>query len=632
MHQTKTKYPNGLEQFQTDLYLLSINPNIEDFLLDEIHKTVSAHDDHVIKANFYTGISAYLSPINLALKCESGSGKTYSTVQTIKFFPPEDVYMIGSQSPKVISHENGILLDKDGVPILEDPPQKPRRDEHNSDDTYKIALDDYYDELKTYREQLKDSYYQVELSNKIFTFLESVNIETFKMIKPTLSHDNDVIDHKYVDDRGKVHITRLVGFPACIFNSLDNEYMSEFATRTLTTAPTTTQPKIEAAKRISNQKASYPYLYKKESYNKRLIQEYIRQIKHAIKHHKLHMMIPFPTLHQKFRSLEVRDMRDFNHFLELVPAYTVFSLFQRPIITVDGENFVVSTTQDVLNAKTLFDQISLTTKTSTEAKILKFYYDCIHPHTNGVTINDATDFYNRKHKKMSSRTIQRWLNRLTEIEWVDAREGQQKDSRTVTYYPLQAVDRDENQTTLSSDIDTTSKDKTELSLDLKIFCQKDFDLWRKTLLTTSPPTQYKIIQMIGNPIILTKEEFCDKITGELTQCRQNEMGQSTASFGDSVAESGDKVKMSNRNVSMSIDCMSTVPEPSTAFDFDKVVSCTVIPAETRVFNQVCPACSHVGDQVWSLKFFDNTTTTCCNTCGSKVLEKQRQKEEREYEY
>lgn len=545
-----------------------------------------------------------------------------------------------SQYGKTQSVAVGVLLDKNGKPIPEEGPRKPRRDEYSDDETYKAAMNDYYDEQKEYRERLKDSYYQVELSGKIYVFLESVNVETFKMIKSTLSHDNEVIDHKYVDDHGRVHVTRLVGFPACIFNSLDNEYMSEFATRTLTTAPTTTQPKIEAAKRISNQKAAYPHLYKKESYNKQLIQEYIRQVKQAIKHHNLHMMIPYPSLHQKFRSLEVRDMRDFNHFLELVPAFTVFRLFQRPIITINGENYLLATIQDVLDAKALFDAVSLTTKTSTEAKILGFYYNCIRDKTNGVTVNEATDYYNRNHKKVSAKTIARWLDRLVEIEWIDAREGQQKDSRAITYYPLQGVGEDANQTkldTASMDMDKELLDKNGLSIDLASFCQKDFDLWWKTILTTSPPTRRIILQLIGEPIELTDEQLQEKIAGGTTQCRQIEMGQSTASFGDSAAESGDKPKMSNRNVSMSIDSVSTDLEqeqhqPAVVLDCDKVASCTVVSPLKRQNNTECPTCGNIRDLPWLLKFFDNSTVAVCNTCGSKVLEKQRQKEEREHEY
>ena len=93
---------------------LSINPDIENYLLNEIHRTVTYHDDHVVNVAFHSALSAYSKPLNLALKAESGSGKTYSTTQTVLFMPQEDVLYIASQSPKVISHEKGIRKAADG--------------------------------------------------------------------------------------------------------------------------------------------------------------------------------------------------------------------------------------------------------------------------------------------------------------------------------------------------------------------------------------------------------------------------------------------------------------------------------------------------------------------------------------
>jgi hypothetical protein len=592
------------------------------FLLDEVHKTVSAHDDHIIKADFYTGISAYLSPINLALKCESGSGKTYSTVQTVKFLPPEDVQMIGSQSPKVISHENGVLLDKNGVEI-KDPPTKPFKT--GEDESDKENMDSYYEEMKIYKERLKGSFYQVDLHNRIFTFLESVNIETFKMIKSTLSHDNEVIDHKYVDDHGKVHITRLVGFPACIFNSLDNEFMNEFATRTLTATPTTSQPKIEASKEISNKKAAYPFLFKKESRNKRLIQEYIRKVRDIIKKGNIKIIVPFPTIHQKFRSIEVRDMRDFNHFLELVPAFTVFHLYQRPILTINQENYLISTIQDVLDAKSLFDSISATTKTSTEQKVLNFYYECVRGKVNGSTVNILTDIYNKSHAKKSVRTIQRWLDRLTEIEWVDAREGIQKDSREITYYPLQAVLEDENQTQLVESNDMQSKDKNGISLDLADFCQNDFNLWLKTLLTTAFATQRIILQMDGTAIALTEEDLEKIVRCITTSCRQNETEQKLVVKTENNPISMDKPKMSLDVMSADLTKTQSQAGVFASADLDTVVSCAILDKQDRV-ETGCAICSKQGILTYNLTFFNKQNGSICLSCGSRILEHLQRQE------
>jgi hypothetical protein len=414
--------------------------------------------------------------------------------------------MIGSQSPKVLTHENGVLKDANGE-LIEDPPKKPRRDDYHNTDQYKEAMDEYYNEKKLYDTRLIGSYYEVVLTDKVFVFLESINIETFMMIKSTLSHDNEQIDHKYVDDSGKVHVTRLIGYPACIFNSLDNEFLSEFATRTLTAAPTTTQPKIKASMGISNKKASFPFLYKKESRNKRLIQIYLRQVRNIIKQYNLKPLTPFPSLHEEFRSLETRDMRDFNHFLELVPAFSLLKLFQRPILTINNENYLLATIQDILDAKALFDSVSLTTKTSTEKRTLELYYEAVRPIKCGATINTLTDIYNKgKHKKVSTDTIRRWLKRLTEIEWVDVREGLQDKPSVLTYFPLQAVNEDESQTQLTSNIQPQCNCNVEMQQGLALFCLKDYENWLKTVVAEYPPEHWNILSFNGSLEEATQDE------------------------------------------------------------------------------------------------------------------------------
>jgi|GEM_PF-5615373 len=625
-------------KFEADLIELSQNPDIEQYLMDEIHKTVSWHDDHIIKIVFYTALSAYLSPLNLALKCESGSGKTYSTVQTAQFFPPEDVQMIASQSPKVISHENGILTDNQGNPIPNEPPQKPNKNQYpNDDETYHTTLNKYYQETNEYNERLKNSHCRVYLKNKIYIFLESINAETFKMIKSTLSHDYEETKHKYVDDKGKVHTTQLIHYPACIFNSLDNDTTKEFATRTLTISPTITTPKIEHAKEISNQKAAYPHKYPKTSPNKRLIQQYIRQIKKAIQHYQLNPLIPFPTIHQKFRSSEVRDMRDFNHFLELVPAVTLFRLFQRPILTLEDENYLICTVQDVLDARDLFDSVSLTTKTGTEQRIINFYYRYVRKQTNGITLNDLTDNYNHSNKKVNSRTIRRWVERLVEIEWVDAKEGKQTDSRAITYYPLQGIYDDTNQKKLndSSDMVGSSSDRMELSLDLERFCQMDFDLWQKNILMTSPPQRCIQINLDGSCVELSEEQLQNIVRCVSHPCHQTEIRTDLAPKSESEAGSVDISEMSLDSDVMSLDSKPPEPLHSTLPDFDQIVTCTVLPdmkGNMRKFNAVCPRCQKLSDLIYHLQFFDQSEADVCFACGSQTLEYLQKQEEQNHTY
>jgi hypothetical protein len=587
-----------------ELNQLSKDPNIEVFLLKEVHKTVSHHDDHIIRLVFYAGISAYASPINIALKCESGSGKTYSTVQTLKFLPPEDIQMIGSQSPKVVSHDNGVLLDASGVEI-EDPPKKPRRGNYESKEAYEEAIEEFYKQDQTYHKRLENSHYEIVLSNKIFAFLESIPVETFMMLKSTLSHDNEQIDHKYVDDRGNVHVTRLIGFPTAIFNSTDNEYMSEFATRTLTAAPTTTQPKIKASMDISNKKSSYPFAYQQESRNKKLIRNYIRQIRDLIKQYNIKPLTPFPTLHDQFTSIETRDMRDFNHFLELVPAFSLFKLFQRPILTINGENYLLATIQDILDAKTLFDSVSLTTKTSTEKRVLEFYYNTLKPIQQGATLNTLTGIYNKngtkgKRKKVSTDTIRKWLKRLIEIEWVDVQEGLQEDKHTLTYFPLQAVTDNEAQTQLNMPIECCVPETQQA---LTTFCQNDFKNWLLQVIADYPPTQQKILQFNGEPQSITIEE-AEEIVCRLSQ-------QST-------------IKLNNQETGFNSENnqeASCIPEKqqskSKHADIEKIGM--LKPSEIE-HGATCPECSFPNQVLeYEATRKDGSKLKVCTRCGDEVI-------------
>jgi len=516
--------------FKEELEGLALNPQIEQLLLDEVHRTVSSHDDHIIKAIFYAGISAYISPLNVALKCESGSGKTYSTTQTIKFLPPENVLLIG----------NGIRKTPDGRNFDDIPePQKPRREYEPDPEVYRQLLKNYEEEKKAYNKLKEESIYEVDLHNKILVFLESVNLETFKMLKPTMSHDDEYINHKYVDDKGKVHTTRLYGFPTAIFNSLDNEYFSEFATRTLTLTPTTTPSKITASMQISNNKSSFPWEYQNITHNKHLIHEYIRQIRDTITKQKLRAVNPFPHIKELFSQNAVRDMRDFNKFLELLPSHAAFKLYQRPIITVENQKYIVATVQDVLDAKTLFDSVSETTKTGTEQRIINFYNQFVKRKVNGATVNTLTDEYNkanREHK--TTRTIQRWLNRLAEIEYVDPREGETVGSRAITYYPLKGTTNETGQ----SDI-RQALDNTEMAKELRRFCEKDFELWLNQLQTTQPAIRCEVLSIDGTSREITIEEFKQKVLEIIDlSCRQIENKPNSAPVEQNAPESDDNTK------------------------------------------------------------------------------------------
>lgn len=495
-----------IEALRIGLEELSNNQDIELFIISELNHVISNYDNHIIRAVFYAGLSMYGSPLNLALRCESGSGKSYGTTQTVAYLPPENVLYVGSQSPKVISHENGICKTPDGRNFDDIPePQKPDKSDEPNASVYRQLMDNFKEDVKAYRKLKDECYYEVDLRNRLIVFLESVNPETFKMFKATMSHDNDWIDHKFVDDKGKVHITRLIGAPALIFNSLDTDYLEEFSTRCLTATPNTTPEKIKASKKISTVKSNYPWKYNGDRFNKKLIQEYLRKIRDTMVKGKIKAVNPFENTDELTPSSQVRDMRDYNKFLELMPSLAYVHLFQRPIMTIHGQRYVLPTIQDALEAKSIFDSIEETTKTGTEQRIISFYWDVVVK-TEGAPLEDITSRYNHDRKrKLSSTRIREWLDRLVQIEWVDPRQDEHENSkgyidrRVITYHPLKQRD-----------------DGTILGfgVDLKPKLEEGYALWLKTVTTENGFTPEIIIPRIdGAAYQITLEDMEQLILG-----------------------------------------------------------------------------------------------------------------------
>jgi hypothetical protein len=485
-----------LKALEQCLEELAVNPDIENFVMQQVNLTVSKQDNHVVNIAFHVALSTLIKPMHLALKCESGSGKTYGTVETIKFLPPELSQHVGSQSPKVISHENGIRKSQDGELIEESKaPQKPMKSDYSEPQEYSQAVNQYIADKEKWRDKLAHSYYEVDLRNKIILFLESINPETFKMLKSTMSADNPFIDHKFVDDKGQVHVTRLIGSPVLIFNSVDTgEYIEEFATRTFTATPNTSREKIEDAMRISNLKSCYPWKYEKELFNKRLIQEYIRKIKFYVEKGKLKVANVFDGISEGFSKDATRDMRDFNKFLELMPSFALFKLFQRPIMTICGQRYIIPTIQDAIDAKNCFDSILETTQTGTDQRIIEFYHSVVADKVNGSTAEILTDEYNKsrpKSKPKDTRTIRKWLNRLEELGWLDVREGTHEnaagyiDKRYNNYIPLKK--------------NTPIMSFSDKNIVFRSILENSFEKWLKNMSfeTDSPPDKIILLHING---------------------------------------------------------------------------------------------------------------------------------------
>ena len=69
----------------------------------------------------YAGLSSYtFNPLSVAVRAPTSEGKTHLVIVVISFFPKEDVWLIGSMSPKVLIRQYGTLVDRENQPIAED--------------------------------------------------------------------------------------------------------------------------------------------------------------------------------------------------------------------------------------------------------------------------------------------------------------------------------------------------------------------------------------------------------------------------------------------------------------------------------------------------------------------------------
>lgn len=445
-------------------------------LIADLDKRVKK-DKPVKLAVFYTGLSAIgKDPLNLFLRGESGVGKTYDTVEALKYFPQEYVWYLGAISRKSLVHSHGVLLNKYRKPIdWDDKPEKPKQKDFQKDDknSFKKALQDYQNKARAKREELRDSYTLVDLTHKILVFLESPDYETFMMLRPILSHDKEEIEYQFVDKTGKGQLqtrrVKLRGWPATIFLTCDNKYMVELATRSFTATPDDSELKILGANILTNVKASLPWRYKQETQTFKALNSLLRFLFDKLTKSQADVVVPFLNLYSVFPHQITRDMRDFQHFVQLLQTITLLPYLQRPHMKEGETDFLLSTLEDLGVAMEIYRQIFETTRTGTEKRILDFYHTIVKTRDSWY-LKELTLEYNEKfRKKLSEESIRVMLNRLDQIGYVNSQRDDE-DKRKNLYLPLMKEEE---------------KDKNALvpisRLDLRLELEKGYESWKNNI-------------------------------------------------------------------------------------------------------------------------------------------------------
>lgn len=387
--------------------LLAVDPQLFPKFMRHLSKTVK-RDETTKKLAFLTGLSAYTpEPINLFLRGEGSIGKTYNVVESLKYFPKEDVWLLGGLSRTALVHSYGVLVDKNGDLIL--PSQKP--DKKASED-----------EKEAWRNRLRDSYYLVDLTSKILVFLDAPNFDTFMALRPILSHDAHEISYRFTDktSKGQLQTQHVVirGWPSTIFCSTAEKYVQDLATRSLTTTPETMQDKIREANVVTGSKSASPWGFEKD-FDFMLLESYMRFLKNHLEN--LKAVIPYgKEFALNFPCVLPRSMRDFKHILSIIKVLALFHLAQRPMLILKGktdtgeveERYVIAVREDYEFVMGVWNEIRESTETSASKQILTFFHEVVEEIGKSKTeflVQDLTDLWNSKFQdRKSSHTIRKW--------------------------------------------------------------------------------------------------------------------------------------------------------------------------------------------------------------------------------
>ncbi len=203
---------------------LANNDPVE-YVVNITKRTVKG-EDIGIRIVLYSGLSCYtFNLLSVAVRAPTSEGKTHLAIPVISFFPKEDVWLIGSMSPKVLIRQYGTLIDRNNQPIAEDVRRLKKEikicEMQSKKDKSKIErVEELKDELE---KLLRESKYLIDLHGKILVFLEPPHQEVWNILKPIISHDYWEMEHPYVDTDLKTKNVVTRGWPVCIFCSARDE-------------------------------------------------------------------------------------------------------------------------------------------------------------------------------------------------------------------------------------------------------------------------------------------------------------------------------------------------------------------------------------------------------------------------
>lgn len=346
-------------------------------------KTVK-HDNVNKMATLLLAINTYSEQdqSNLAFLACSSTGKSYIPLEIIKFFPEEDLIVLGYCSPTAFFHEWGDMLP--------DPADKR--------------------EVETKK---KRKIIYVDLEQKLLVFLDQPHSKLLENLRPLLSHDKKEISLKISDRSEKSGLrTKTVvirGYPTVIFCSAKMNLDEQEKTRLLLLSPEVNQEKIREAIILKIEKEGNTENYEiqlKKDKGRGFLANRIYQIKEA---NILEVEIPeelrsqiYLEFMEQHKFLQPRNMRDINKLMGLIKGFTRLN-FQhrerRPSIDESGE-IATATREDVMLGFKYYGEICIANELGIPPETYETYQIFEKEMSDeGLTRKDICKIYYEKYHK-----------------------------------------------------------------------------------------------------------------------------------------------------------------------------------------------------------------------------------------
>jgi len=598
--------------------LVAVEPQLFKRFMDHLGRFV-VHDETTKTLIFLTGISAYTKhPINLFLRGESSTGKTYNITQALRYFPDEDLIMLGGLSPKAIVHRYGILEDRNGnlIDFSEMPSKrKPKKGKKESQDEYNSRVEEWEQAHKQWNDKIQNARYIVDLHNKILVFLEPPSIETYNNLRPILSHDREEISYQFTDKLGgqlrTLHVV-IRGWPATIFCSTVEEYLEDLATRSFTITPETHQSKYKDAIRLQAEQEAFPWKYKEKDTEWMLLHGYIGFLKNHIP--SLTICNPFvKQFATVYRATLPRSMRDFSHIRALVKTSALFHAFQRPILCRDGQNYIMPSLRDLALVLKILPEIEETTITGLPQHVLDCFYKVMKPLYEGGLPFDYQTFttkYNEVFpRKRSSSTLRKYVQVLREVGYVD----------TIP-----------NPTDRRSRLIIIIKEKEEKLWESVVhefsnsFTLKKFKSW------FNDAKKY-----VAEKRVFLKQKITENDEGNIEDIYESHYSPSILSICFSAFFSHNFTKLPEAPIGRKPSKQCVITESteshriSSLKDIDINTVLSVVPLEPTTIGK-CPLCpsANTKNLVWQVQFMDGTRyDAVCMDCGGYLQEELRKRDQ-----